>query len=93
MRARDVRAIAFCGVTTLAVAVAAQLLVHDILATGALTVAYAALVLTRPRMFRVYRRMQGAPDWSVYFDDTGTRFKLSPAPGRAPSSPRRIERR
>jgi hypothetical protein len=92
MRARDVRAIAFCAVTILLVAGGAQVLVHDILATAALTLAYSALVLTRPRMLRVYRRLRGAPDWSAYFDNTGTRFKPPPAPGRAPSSPRPAER-
>jgi hypothetical protein len=93
MRARDVRAIAFCATTPLIVAGAAQFLTHDILATAALTVAYAVFVLTRARMIRVYRRLSGAPDWSAYFDNTGTRLKPSPAPGRAPSPPRPAERR
>jgi hypothetical protein len=92
MRARDVRAIAFCAVTPLIVAGAAQFLGHDVLATAALAVAYAVFVLTRPRMIRVYRRLSGASDWSAYFDDRGTRLKPSPEPGRAPASPRPAER-
>jgi hypothetical protein len=92
MRARDVRAITFCATTILIVPVATQLLVDDILATAALTLAYSALVLTRPRMLRVYRRLRGAPDWSAYFDNKGTRFTPPPAPGRAPSSPRQAGR-
>jgi hypothetical protein len=92
MRARDVRAIAFCAVTTLVVAGASKLLLHDLLAAGALTLAYAAFILTRPRMVRVFRRLSGEPDWSGYFDNTGTRLKPPPGPGTAPSSPRPVER-
>jgi len=92
MRARDVRAITFCAVTTLVLAVAALLLLRSFIAALALIAAYDAVLLTRPRMVRVFRRLRGVPDFSVYYDDTGTRFKTS-APETAPSSPRRTGRR
>ena len=71
MRARDVRAIAFCVVTTLAVLAGLTLALHSYLAAIALTVAYDAWLLTRPRMLRVMRRLRGDPDWSGYFDNGG----------------------
>jgi hypothetical protein len=90
MRARDVRALAFCGTTTLALLAGAILLTHNYVAALALTVAYAALLLTRPRMIRVFRRMRGEPDWGGYFDNQGhdPRFRGpggDPVSGRAPA--------
>ena len=67
MRARDMRAIAFCVVTTTALAVGLYLATGDMLATVAATLAYAIFVMTRPRMIRVVRRARGVPDWSGYF--------------------------
>lgn len=69
MRARDVRAIAFCAVSGLALFVAAIVLLKSYLAAVALSGAYLAFVLTRPRMQRVFRRMRGEPDWGGYFSD------------------------
>ena len=67
MRARDLRAIVFCAVTTLAVFFLVLILSRNFIAAIAATAAWAALVLTRPRMQRVIRRLQGKPDWSGYF--------------------------
>jgi len=67
MRARDVRAIAFCAVTTVAVLAVCFLATRNYLASVGLAAAYAAVILTRPRMLRVFRRMRGDPDWSGYF--------------------------
>lgn len=67
MRPRDARAIAFCATTTLLLLLGSALLLHSLLISLALTGAWAALVLTRPRMIRVMRRLRGEPDWSGYF--------------------------
>jgi hypothetical protein len=67
MRPRDARAIAFCVVTTLLLLVASFVLLRSFLISVAATGAYAALVLTRPRMIRVIRRLRGEPDWGGYF--------------------------
>jgi hypothetical protein len=67
MRARDVRAIAFCAVTTVLLFAAAFLYLGDYLKALLITGAWAALILTRPRMLRVFRRMRGEPDWSGYY--------------------------
>ena len=93
MRARDARAISFCGVTTVALLGGSWLLLHNPLVSVALTAAYDAWLLTRPRMIRVIRRLRGEPDWSGYFDNEGTRFTHGSEPGRAASSPRPVERR
>jgi hypothetical protein len=96
MRARDVRAIAFCVVTTAAVLIGSAATLHNYPACLGLTVAWAAFVLTRPRMIRVFRRLRGEPDWSGYFDEGGRRFTVSPGrsePERPASSPRPAERR
>ena len=69
MRARDVRAIAFCAVSAFGLFVAAFLILDSSLVAVALTGAWLALVLTRPRMQRVLRRMRGEPDWGGYFKD------------------------
>jgi len=67
MRARDLRAIVFCVATIAAVAAVSYLAMRNYLVTLALTGAWAAIVLSRPRMLRVFRRMRGEPDWSGYF--------------------------
>ena len=59
IRARDARALAFCMLTIPLVYFAASRLLDGGLATAATTGAYACLVLTRPRMIRVYRRLAG----------------------------------
>ena len=92
MRARDVRAIAFCSATTVILAAGTLVLTHSAIAALALTIAWDAWLLTRPRMQRVLRRLRGEPDWSGYFDNTGTRLKPPSGPGTAPSSPRPVER-
>ena len=92
MRARDVRAITFCVVTTAALFGATLVLLHMVLVSVALTAAYVAWLLTRPRMVRVMRRLRGEPDWSGYFDNEGTRLRPRSGPGTAPGSPRPIER-
>jgi hypothetical protein len=69
MRARDVRAIAFCAVSAFGLFIVVYLILGSYLAAVALTGAWLAFVLTRPRMQRVLRRMRGEPDWSGYFKD------------------------
>jgi len=71
MRARDVRAIAFCVATTALLLIALLFFLHRVVVAAGLTVAYAAFLLTRPRMIRVMRRLNGEPDWSGYFDNGG----------------------
>jgi hypothetical protein len=98
MRARDIRAIGFCVITTTALFAVSLLLLHSYLAALGLTAAYAAWILTRPRMTRLLHRLRGDPDWSGYFDngghDGGRRDRLSRrAPGGPVSPPRPAERR
>jgi hypothetical protein len=67
MKARDVRAIAFCLVSTLVVAAGSIVLLQSYLLAGLFTVVFDFWLLTRARMVRVIRRLRGAPDWSHYF--------------------------
>lgn len=67
MRPRDVRAIAFAIGSTILVLALSALLTRNSFASLGLGGAYAAIVLTRPRMLRVFRRLRGAPDWSGYY--------------------------
>lgn len=89
MRARDVRAITFCAVSMLVLLIGALTLTRSLVVSLALTAAYGALVLTRPRMIRVWRRLRGQPDWSGYFDNDGTKmhFRRGPGPAASPSRP------
>jgi len=73
MRARDVRAIAFCVVSTLALAVVTHVLFESEIITLALTAAYSIWLITRPRMQRIFRRIRGGPDWSGYFHEETVR--------------------
>ena len=92
MRARDVRAIAFSVATTLGLFGGAALLTGNFLVSLALTAAYDAWLLTRPRMLRVLRRLRGEPDWGGYFDNEGVRLRPKSEPGRSASPPRPAER-
>ena len=47
--------------------VLSALLIRNVVASLGLTGAYAAIVFTRPRMLRVFRRLRGSPDWSGYY--------------------------
>jgi hypothetical protein len=67
MRARDIRAIAFCIITTLMLLVVAFIYTGNYPLAVLLTAAWAAFILTRPRMLRVFRRMRGEADWSGYY--------------------------
>jgi len=67
MRARDVRALLFCFTSTALLLVGSYLVLHRLLVTLGLTTAYLVVLLTRPRMIRVMRRLRGEPDWSGYF--------------------------
>lgn len=93
MRARDVRAIAFCSVSMLALLLGSLMLLRSLVVSLALTAAYGAVVLTRPRMIRVWRRLNGEPDWSGYFDNGGERTPVSRGPGPAASPSRPAGRR
>lgn len=93
MRARDVRMIAFCVVSTLVVLAGSWLILHSLLVSLALTAAYAAWTLTRRRMIRVFRRLRGEPDWSGYFDNDGTRLRVSRGPETAAPPPHPAEPR
>jgi hypothetical protein len=67
MRPRDLRAILFCATTTVLLFAVSFLALRNYFVSLALTGAWAAFVLTRPRMQRVFRRLRGEPDWSGYF--------------------------
>ncbi|MGA0606452.1 hypothetical protein ACO2Q0_10670 [Phenylobacterium sp. VNQ135] len=67
MRARDVRAILFCAVTTLILLIGSYVLLQSALISLALAAGWLAWLLTRPRMQRVIRRLRGEPDWNGYF--------------------------
>jgi hypothetical protein len=43
------------------------LVTRNYLASVGLAAAYAAVIFTRPRMLRVFRRLRGDPDWSGYY--------------------------
>ena len=92
MRARDVRAIAFCSVTTVVLLAGAFLASGSYVVSLALAAAYAAWLLTRPRMQRVISRLRGDPDWSGYFSDEAVEIKPKRAPERAGPAPRPAER-
>ena len=67
MRARDLRAIAFCVLVVAALFVVSFLLFRNPIASLALAGAGAVWLATRPRMRRVAHRLRGDPDWSGYF--------------------------
>ena len=92
MRARDVRAIAFCSVTTVVLLAGTLLILNNYVVSLALTAAYAAFLLTRPRMQRVISRLRGDPDWSGYFSDDPVEVRPKPAPEKAGPAPRPAER-
>ncbi len=92
MRARDVRAISFWLISTVVLFGGTLVLLRNMIVSLGLSVAYDAWLLTRPRMQRVFRRLRGEPDWSGYYDNSGTRLRPPPAPGTAPGSPRPVER-
>lgn len=70
MRSRDVRAIAFCFVTTLAILGICYVATQSLIASSALTAAYDVWLLTRPRMRRVLRRLRGETvDFTSYYQD------------------------
>jgi hypothetical protein len=71
IRARDVRAIAFCTATIPAVLALAYLGLGSWLPAAGLAAAYAAWLLTRPRMIRVFRRLRGDTvlEWGGYYED------------------------
>jgi hypothetical protein len=70
MRARDVRAIAFWITSSLVLLTAAYIATGGVIAPVALTAAYNAWLLTRPRMRRVFRRMRGETSgFSGYYID------------------------
>jgi len=59
MRRRDIRAIGFCLVTTLAVAISTWAALGSWILAGLLATAWLVFILTRPRMIRVMRRLRG----------------------------------
>lgn len=70
LRPRDARAIAFWLLTSLVLLVGVYLLATSVIAAAALTAAYNAWLLTRPRMRRVFRRLRGETvDFSGYYYD------------------------
>jgi hypothetical protein len=70
MRARDVRALAFVGATSLMLLALTFLLSKSVIASSALTAAWLAFALTRPRLRRVMRRLRGEDDgWTGYYQD------------------------
>ncbi|HTI66935.1 MAG TPA: hypothetical protein VL460_05230 [Caulobacteraceae bacterium] len=76
IRGRDIRAISFCLVSIAAVFAATYFVADHLgfdvwLPTLAATGAYAAWLLTRPRMVRVFRRLRGQSiaEWTGYFEN------------------------
>jgi hypothetical protein len=70
LRPRDVRAIAFWIVTSLALLVVAYAFARSVIVAAALAAAYNCWLLTRPRMRRVFRRLRGETiDFSGYYYD------------------------
>jgi hypothetical protein len=70
LRGRDLRAIAFVSLSSLLLLAAAYLLTRSVIVSSALTSAWLAFALTRPRMRRVMRRLRGETDgWSSYYHD------------------------
>ncbi|MDG2520290.1 hypothetical protein P7B02_01960 [Caulobacter segnis] len=59
LRARDLRAIAFLLLSTLAVLAASWSVMSNLAAALVVTAAYAVWLATRPRMLRVARRLRG----------------------------------
>ncbi len=59
IRGRDVRSLAFCVATILLVYALATAVFGDQTIAAPAAAAYAAFILTRPRMIRVYRRLRG----------------------------------
>jgi threonine/homoserine/homoserine lactone efflux protein len=70
MRPRDVRAIAFWLSSSFLLLVVVYLASKSVIAAAALTAAYNAWLLTRPRMRRVFRRLRGETvDFTGYYLD------------------------
>ena len=71
MRARDIRAIAFCILSTAALAAVGEFALHRWIVVVAMVAAYDAWLLTRRRMVRVIRRLRGEQvgGWSSYYQD------------------------
>ena len=70
MRPRDVRAIAFWLLSSLVLLVGVYLGLRSVIAAAALTGAWNAWLLTRPRMRRVFRRLRGeTTDFTGYYLD------------------------
>ena len=70
MRPRDVRAIAFWLISSLALLVAVFIASHSVIAAAALVAAFNCWLLTRPRMKRVFKRLRGETvDFSSYYQD------------------------
>ena len=71
IRARDIRAIAFCTATIPAVFALVYFGTQSWLPAAGVAAAYAAWLLTRPRMIRVMRRLRGDTilEWGGYYDD------------------------
>jgi hypothetical protein len=59
VRARDLRALSFCLISIPLLYAIAEAWSGDRLMSAAITAAYAAIILSRPRMIRVYRRLSG----------------------------------
>lgn len=92
MRARDVRAIGFCLVSTLVLLVGSWVILGSLMISLALAAAWAAWAFTRPRMLRVYRRLGGEPDWSGYIDNEGTRLQAKSGQGQVKPGPGTVAR-
>lgn len=70
IRPRDLRAILFCALTSVAVVLVSYLALKSVIVTAALVAAWLCWLLTRPRMRRVIRRLRGEPSgWSGYYWD------------------------
>lgn len=59
MRERDLQAIVFCAASTALLLAGLLFVSRNVIVAVALTAAYDAWLLTRPRMLRVIRRLRG----------------------------------
>jgi hypothetical protein len=70
LRARDIRALVFVGASSLALLVGTYFALRSVIVAAALTAAWLAWVLTRPRLRRVIKRLRGESDgWTGYYLD------------------------
>lgn len=69
VRARDIRALAFCVFCVLVVFAVTLVVFDDWLRSAVATAAGSVLLLLHPRIARVRRRLLGGVSWEGYYKD------------------------